>query len=406
MNTLTPTMPPQAPAGINQQDASRSLSGPWWSSSSLLLFAGLATFFGWAAYFEIDQSVRATGEVIPTARNQRIQVADGGILAELLVSEGQYVDAGQRLAVLEKDRARAAFEESRARVAALRIALVRAQAEAQQRPPSYSGEVAEHPEFVAAQLQLYQQRRRALDESLALAQESLSLAQRQLNINQRLFETQDVSQLDVMSAQSKVADVRSRVVDLTNTYLNEALEEVALLEGDLALAEQQFNEKQNILFHTDVVAPVEGVIKFLNFNTLGAVVRPGEDLLEISPSTSELVVEVKIDPADVAQLTKGLPVSIALDAFDPTIFGRLQGELLYLSSDTLQEQGPDGRSMTFYRARVRLNQEANKDNARLAGAVLRPGMTATVDIRTAKRTVLHYLSKPILRGFSGALTER
>lgn len=379
---------------------------PWWSSMSLLLFVGLAAFVGWAAYFEIDQTVRANGQIIASARNQIVQVADGGVLAKLLVQEGQAVEAGERLAVLEKVRAKAGFEESKARVASLRIALMRAQAEANQRQPVFGEELQEFPDFVNAQLDLYRQRKGALDETMDLLKFKLDIAEQQLEINERLLLNEDVSQLDVMNARAKVAEAQGTLVELLNDYLGKSLEESAKYETDLAVANEQFKEQQNILLHTDILAPVAGVVKYLKINTQGGVVRPGDELVEISPTESELILEVKINPVDIGQLYYGLPVSIKLDAFDSSIYGNLDGELIYLSSDTLTEKGPSGRDTTFYRAHVKVNEDAFEANPKFAGVDLRPGMTTNVDIRTAKRTVLHFLGKPILRAFSGALTQR
>ena len=124
--------------------------GPWWSSMILFLAIGVVAFFSWAAWFEIDQSVRAAGQIIPTARNQIVQVVDGGVLAELFIEEGDEVIKGQKLAVLEKERAQASFEEGRAHVAGLRIALIRAKAEANRIEPKYGDEDLEYTAFVAA----------------------------------------------------------------------------------------------------------------------------------------------------------------------------------------------------------------------------------------------------------------
>jgi adhesin transport system membrane fusion protein len=172
------------------------------------------------------------------------------------------------------------------------------------------------------------------------------------------------------------------------------------------VAEQQSKERLDVFAHTDVRAPVAGVVKYLSINTLGGVMRPGDELMQISPTESELLVEVRIDPVDVGQLELGLPVDISLDAFDSTIYGKLEGELIYLSSDTLTEKGEDGSTFTYYRARARVDQQAKVANPKFAGLQLRPGMTSTVDIRTAKRTVLQFMAKPILRAFSGALSQR
>lgn len=379
---------------------------PWWSSMILLLAAGLIGFIVWAAVFEIDQSVRAPGQIIATARNQIVQVVDGGVLAELLIEEGDEVLQGQKLAVLEKDRAEASFEEGNARVAALKFALIRAKAEARQKPPNYDDEANEFPTFVAAQLELYEQKRSALQDTLSLLGSNLDLARQQLEMNEQLFASSDVSSLDVMDAKARVSEAKNSYLKAENDYLRDALEESATLESDLAMAKQQTKERLDVFLHTVVRAPVDGVIKYLNINTLGGVMRPGDELMQISPSESELLVEVRINPADVGQLELGLPVDISLDAFDPTIYGKLAGELIYLSSDTLSEQADDGSTTTYYRARARVNEDATDVNPKLANLQLRPGMTATVDVRTAKRTVLQFMAKPILRAFSGALTQR
>ena len=259
---------------------------------------------------------------------------------------------------------------------------------------------------MGAQIDLYNQRKRALDETKELLEYNLNIAEQQLEINERLFIKNDVSQLDVMNAQAKVAEARGKVIEVVNGYLGNSMEEITKYETDLAVANEKFKEQQNILRHTDILAPVAGVVKYLKMNTQGGVIRPGDELVEISPSESELILEVKIDPVDIGQLHYGLPVSIKLDAFDSSIFGNLDGELIYLSSDTLTEQGPGGRETTYYRAHVKVNEDAFEANPKFAGVELRPGMTTNVDIRTAKRTVLHFLGKPILRAFSGALTQR
>lgn len=127
------------------------------ASTTLLLFAGLAGLVAWASLFDIDQAVRAQGQVIPIARTQVIQAADGSVLDKLLVQEGQAVKAGQQLAVLERERPTAGFEESRARSAALEAALERARAEAEQRAPQFSPALRAYPDFVAVQQALYKQ---------------------------------------------------------------------------------------------------------------------------------------------------------------------------------------------------------------------------------------------------------
>ena len=209
------------------------------------------------------------------------------------------------------------MEEGRAKVAALRIALIRAGAEAQQEPLVFSDADLAYPAFVAAQTELYKQKEKSLlDESLALLRANLDLARQQLGINEGLYESRDVSLLDVMSSQARVSDAQNKVLEAENKYLLDAFEESAKLESDLALAQQQAKEKRDVFSHTEVRAPVAGIVKHLSINTLGGVMRSGDQLTEISPTESELIVEIRISPADIGQLELGLPVDIGLDAFD------------------------------------------------------------------------------------------
>jgi adhesin transport system membrane fusion protein len=128
--------------------------------------------------------------------------------------------------------------------------------------------------------------------------------------------------------------------------------------------------------------------------------------MQISPTEGDMIIEVKVNPVDIGQLKPGLPVAIKLDAFDYSIYGTLQGRLSYISSDTLTEQTANGQSSNYYRAHVRLDPNKRKTNPKLAGVPLKPGMTATVDIRTDSRSVLQYLAKPVFKAFGGAMTER
>ena len=131
---------------------------------------------------------------------------------------------------------------------------------------------------------------------------------------------------------------------MLNEYLTQALEESVSLETDFALVQQEFAQRENVLSHTNILTPVEGIVKYLRINTQGGVMRPGDELVQISPTESELIVEVQVSPVDIGQLSLGLPVSIKLDAFDSSIYGSVEGELIYLSSDTLNEQGPGGQT--------------------------------------------------------------
>ena len=369
-----------------------------------VMFIGFAAVLVWAAFFNIDQTVRAQGQIVPSARTQIVQAADGGVLEKLTVAEGQTVVAGEVLAVLEKERANAGVDESRARVATLAAALTRARAEAQSIAPVFSAESRQYPEVVAEQMALYQQKRQTLESDLATLQETLTSAREEMQLNERLFANGDVSRIDLMRAKRQVVELEGKIASTRNKYLQDARQEATKIQDDLSSTRFKLDERQSVLQHTELTAPMDGVVKSLRINTIGGVLRAGDELMQISPTEGDLVLELKVMPMDIGNLKVGLPASIKLDAFDYSIYGSLHGTLEYISSDTLTEQGPKSEASVFYRARVTVGR--HNTNPKLSRADLKPGMTATVDIQTGSRSVLTYLIKPITKAFQGAASER
>jgi adhesin transport system membrane fusion protein len=374
-------------------------------SMMVLLALALGLFIAWASMFEIDQSVRATGQIISNARTQIIQAVDGGVLSDLRVVEGQQVKVGEVLAVLEKSRAEAGFEESRDKQASLTIALMRAQAEAQLKAPVFGPALMAYPEFVRAQQTLHQQRKRTLDEDVAANSQGLAMAREELNMTEALLRDGDVSQLEALRARRQVTEFEARISAARNKYRQDASTEAAKIEEDLASVNSKLSERKNILEHTELTAPVPGVVKSLRITTIGGVLRGGDELMQIAPTDEDLIIEAKVNPSDVGLLTVGLPVSVKVDAFDYSIYGMLSGNLIYISPDTLTEQSQSGQSQTFYRVKVHLPRQQPL-NPKAREIVVRPGMTGSVDIRTGMRSVLNYLVKPVFKAFGGALIER
>ncbi|MFT3720299.1 HlyD family efflux transporter periplasmic adaptor subunit [Pseudorhodoferax sp.] len=376
----------------------------------LWLLAGtVALAVGFAAVFEIDQAVRAQGQIIPGSRTQVIQAVDGGMLTALHVREGDAVKARQKLAELEPDRAEAGVAQSRAEVASKRIALVRARAELAGQAPNYPArEYGDYPDFVAAQQGIYRQRRQSLDEELSTLQQAMQLAADELKMARTLHEGGDISRSEVMRAERQVLDLRSRINATRNKYFQETRSEIAKLEDELSTSRYKLDERQSILKHTDLVSPMDGIVKQVRVTTVGGVLKPGDELMQISPVDDELLVEIKVNPADVGLLKPGLPVTLRFDAFDASIYGSVHGRLRYISPDTLTEQAANGQTQAYYRAQVEIDwPETQRHPAnRVQSADLKPGLTATADVLTGRRSILNFLMKPIGRAFSGALTQR
>ena len=369
-----------------------------------LLFALFVAALAWAYFFDINESVRSQGQFIPSARTQIVQVVDGGVLADLKVKEGDTVEAGDVLAVLETQRASAVFEDSRARVAALKAKLIRVQAEVAGVEPNFSSIEAIHKDFVTVEGGLYRQRKQGFESELLTLESNISLVTEELDMNQALYKTGDVSRLEVMRSERQLVELEGQISQITNAYHQTARQEASEIESEYSSARFKLEERQSVLDHTQLTAPVAGVVKSLKINTLGGVLSPGEELMHISPA-GEVLIEIKLNPIDIGQLHLGMPVSIKVDAYDFSIYGNLNGTLEYISSDTLVEN-EGGRSNVFYLAQVKVFERALQPTNKLAEQLLKPGMTVTVDIKTGTRSVMQYLAKPILRAFSGALTER
>lgn len=370
----------------------------WW------LILAFVAFVAWASWFEINHAIRTTGQVVSSAHTQVVQVADGGVISSLHVKEGESVKAGQLLATLEKERAQAGFNEGRSRIMALRAALLRLQAEVQGRALHYDKTFALYPGIVQAQLGLFEQRLNNMNAELDTLNDSLRLSQRELDINLKLLNSGDVSEMDVLRAKRAVSDVEGRIVAVRNKYLQEARTDMSKTEEELASQAHKLSEREDVLSHTDITAPMNGIVKSLRITTLGGVLRPGDELLQIAPTGEELILEAKVTPADIGQLKLGQLAQIKIDAFDATIYGGLQGELMFISPDTLNEPAPNGQSMSYFRVRVKVLPQ--QTNPKAAQILVKPGMTASLDIMVGERTVMNYLLKPLVKTFNGALTER
>lgn len=386
-----------------------------------LLLLGLLIFLMWTSLSDMDQTVRSHGQIIAIARNQIIQAADGGVLKQLLVSEGQQVRAGQTLAKLETTRSEASYLEIKAKLSALQAALVRAKAESSGVALIFDLDSESNNVFTSGQQQAYSQKRQGLEDELQVLIAGLQLSEKELQMSQALLKTGDVSQLEFMRAQRQVHETQGRIGSVKQKYLQEAKQDVVRIQEEISAHQFKLNERKSLLDHSTLSSPVDGIVKVLRINTVGGVLRAGDELMHISPTSGGYIFEAKINPSDIGELRLGLPVSLKFDAFDYSVYGMLQGTLSYISSDTLTDSGPNGAVQTYYRVQVQINSnsfeapsshdsrwffQASRNVNSLSLKELKPGMTATLDIQTRSRSLLQYLTKPVQKAFSGALHER
>ncbi len=368
-------------------------------------FLGLVLLLVWAAFSKIDQVTRAQAQIIASARTQSIQAPEQGILTKLHVNEGSVVKTGQLLVTLEKERAQAAVDDSKAKVAALKIALVRLHAEVYGKPLQFEPELAQYTDYISNQKSLYERRKTAISEDIASLQSMLVLANQELKMNQALEASGDVSQAEILRLRRSAADIQAQISNKRNKYFQDAQAEMTKAQEELNSQTEQLRDRSQLLDHTELSAPTDGIVKNIKITTEGAVLRSGDVILEILPTGGDLIVEAKIIPADIAFIDVGQSASVKLDAYDYSIFGAMHGVVTYISPDTLTEETRQG-PQSYYRVQIRIKESEFKGKVSGTQIQIRPGMTASVDIKAMERTVLSYLTKPITKTLSQSMGER
>ena len=370
----------------------------------LLTFA-ILSFAEWSSWAQLEEQIRARGKVIVSSSTQVVQVVDGGVLEKLHVRQGQRVQEGDLLAELKTTRFLASADEIASRVATHQAALERLEAELEGTKPQFQAKLQkEYPDIVRSQLRLYQRRVELQREELDAIARSADLAKQELAALEELEKTGDAARTEVIRVRREVSELLATAVNKRNAFRQEAQGEMATSRSALEEASQQLTQRMEALDATQVRAPMSGTINNIEVTTTGGVLRPGDELLQIVPSDDPLIVEAEVSPVDVAFLRMDLPANIKLDAYDYTIYGSLRGKVSYISPDTVEEEYPQRDEEPKFRVHLIIDHIPERDG-RPPIEVL-PGMTATTEIITGKRTVAQYLLKPLRRGSAEALTER
>ncbi len=368
------------------------------------LFLLIVPFFIWASWAELDQISHAQGQVIATAKTQEIQSAGDGTIQNIFVREGQKVKKGERLIVLEKDKAQAGFDDSKSKVAALKAALVRLSAEVYGKPLLFPAEVKEYPEYVSNQTELFKRRQQALNDEVSALNESLKLAKQELNLNEPLLASGDIGATEVIRLKRQVADLKGQISNKRNKYFQDSQTEMTKAEEELSSKSQELEDRKVTLEWTDILSPMDAIVKDILITTRGARVRAGDIIMALVPSGDKLLIEAKLPPSDISFVRVGQKVAVKLDAYDYAIYGIFDGKVVYISPDALMEKTQQGEKQ-YFRVRIALdNTELIAKNGKKIEAT--PGMTTQVDIVTGSRTVLQYLTKPITKTLSESFHER
>ena len=233
---------------------------------------------------------------------------------------------------------------------------------------------------------------------------SMQLIKEELEMNLPLLETGDVSRAEILKLKRQVVDIQAQITNRRNKYLQESQTDLVKAQEDLAGVLQTVTQRKEQLGSTDIYAPTDGIVRNVRLTTLGGVAKPGEEILQIVPTDDDLIIEAKVKPADIAFIKPGLPTAVKLDAYDYAIYGRLRGTVSYISADTLSEDNK-GNEQPYYRVQIKTSGR-NLVGKNGEPILIQPGMTATVEINTGRKTVLRYLTKPITKTFSESMGER
>ena len=369
------------------------------ASLTIWLCAGTVfLFLVWAGFAWLDEIVRAEGAFISSSRPQIIQNLEGGILSELRVQEGDVVAQGDVLARLHGTQFRSSVEDLSDQVAAHEIRRLRLEAElAGQFDFTVPEDLATRsPDIVASERSLLQARQADYVKRSEGAGAVLKQAREEMDLLERLLKKKVVALIEVTRARKSHADAKTRYDEIvTQTELDRAqdysdtLKELATLRQNLAASLDQLDR-------TTLVSPMRGIVNDLNITTIGGVVRPGEQILSITPLDEELFVEARVAPEDIGNIREGQEATIKLTAYDYTIYGTLKGEVDFISSDTFKDENArDPNGDPHYKVTLKVDMTAL--TPRQQAIEIRPGMLSEVELHTGGKTVLQYLLKPLYK---------
>jgi len=404
----------------------------------------LLSAFIWSKLAILEEVTTGAGRVIPSSQTQVVQTLERGIVRDILLREGDLVEQDQVLMRIDDTGASSRLGELHQRRWALRAEIARLEAEAQVRTEIINDPVlkAEAPQAVLSEADTFRARRHKLNEEIKTLEQqaiqkeqeflefearraklaaSLKPLMREVELTRALQERGVVPEVEMLRLDRQAAELQgeleivkssiprakagmteftSRIETARAGFRSEARERLSRARAELAIVDESIKAAQDRVSRTALKAPVRGIVNKLNITTIGAVVQPGQDLIEIVPLDDKLFIETNIRPQDVAFIRPDQDASIKLTAYDYLIYGALEGKVERISADTItDEQGE-----TFYRVIIRTDRSHIRQNEKTLPII--PGMVATVDIQTGEKTVFDYLIKPLRRVRHEAFRER
>ncbi|HIC44888.1 MAG TPA: HlyD family type I secretion periplasmic adaptor subunit [Sulfurimonas sp.] len=397
----------------------------------------------WANYANVDELARGQGRVIPSKKIQIVQNLEGGIISDILVDEGEAVEKGQVLIKIDDTKFSSSYEENFLRILELKAKMIRLNAEAEGREFKIPTQIQEQmPALVIHEQSLFRTNKNQLKQQINILQEQVNQrtqeltearAKRdQLAISYNLIKEEvritkplmlngivskveflqlsrqasamkgdlDAGKLSIPRIKSTIIEAKDKILEARLEFQHQAKEELNQVSAEVSRITEVGGAIQDQVKRTNVRSPVKGVVKQLLITTIGGVVQPGMDIIEIVPIQDKLLIETKIKPSDIAYLYPGQKAIVKFTAYDFSIYGGLEGIVTHISADTIIDEEGD----SFYEVRIKTNKNFLEREGNQFEILV--GMVANVDILTGKKTVMDYLLKPIIKARQSALTER
>lgn len=393
-------------------------------TSRLLLFWSLALVFVallWAHFAILDEVKRGNGRVIPSRQMQVVQTLEGGIVGAILVREGEIVREGQPLMRIDDTSFASQLGEVRERRGAMAARVARLEAEVQglDRPAFPTELINSVPSAVESERNLFEARQRKLAQETDVLQQqetrltdTLQILGKELEITRRLHAQKVIPEIEMLRLERQATDMRgqlaetkSKIATIKTTFSAQAEEDLAKSRGDLAVLDESIKAARDKVLRTELRAPVRGIVNKLNVTTIGAVVQPGANVMDIVPLDDTLLVEGRIRPQDIAFIRPDQEAIVKITAYDSSVYGSLKGKVERISADAIEDKPERGeKGETFYRVIVRTDKNYLGTSERPLPII--PGMVATVEVLTGEKSVLDYLIKPARMLRDEALRER
>lgn len=412
-----------------------------------LFLLAVAAFFAcailWAAVSQVDERVRGAGQVMPSSDMQLVQSLEGGIVTEILVTEGDRVKKDQVIVRIDDVQFAAEGRGIEAQLTGLQAKQARLKAEAAGEAFSIGPEIAKkYPDIAANEEKLYNSRKKELETALSIiadevrqAQSNISevrasigkyarargLLEKELAITRRLVQQKAQPEIEQIrlerelneasgnlataaqaedALEAKLSAAKKKEEERKSAFRSQALGELNEVEARIAAIRESLTAAEHRVSRAELRSPVDGIVHKLHVKTLGGVMQPAEKIAEIVPVSDDLMIRARISPADVAFLKPGQPVRVTVTAYDPQLYGTLEGRLERIGADTVE----DAKGEPFFEIDVRTQRNYLGDAAR--PLPISPGMVTETEVITGKRTILDYLLKPVLRARDRAFTEK